>query len=276
MELKALRYEVADGIAVVTLDRPHRLNAWTARMEVEYRFVLGEAEADPAVRVIVVTGAGRGFCAGADTAALEGLAGSGVYDDGKGPSMPLPGSGEVTDFAHAFAFPLGLSKPVIAAINGPTAGVGFVLMCFADIRFAAAGAKLTTSFARLGLPAEHGVSWVLPRIVGVAHAADLLLSARVVLAEEAASIGLVNKVLPPDELLPFVISYARAMATETSPSSLAVIKRQLWGDQLGSLHESAANAERLLHRMITEPDFSEGVAALREKRPPRFRAAAPE
>lgn len=275
MELKALRYDAAGGVALVTLDRPERLNAWTARMEVEYRHALGRAEDDPAVRVIIITGAGRGFCAGADTDALEGLAASGVYGDGGREPVPLPGSARAdfarADFAHAFAFPLGLSKPVIAAVNGPAAGVGFVLMCFADIRFAAAGAKLTTSFARLGLPAEHGVSWVLPRIVGAARAADLLFSARVVLAEEAAEMGLVNKVLPADELLPFAMDYARRIAEETSPSSIAVMKRQLWLDQLGSLDEAASDAEALLHQMITEPDFAEGVAALRQKRPPHFR-----
>ena len=159
-------------------------------------------------------------------------------------------------------------------MNGPAAGVGFVLACYADLRFAAAGAKLTTSFARLGLPAEHGVSWVLPRLVGMARAADLLFSSRVVLAEEAESIGLVNKVLPPDELLPFTLEYAARMAREISPWSLRALKHQLYADQLRGLHEAASDAEDLLAQAFKTPDFTEGVAALTEKRPPVFEGLA--
>src|SRR4051812_26402580 len=196
MDLHLVRYEVGDGVAVVTLDRPDRLNAWTARMATEFRWCLATADEDPDVRVIMVTGAGRGFCAGADTRALDAIAGSGQYrasdevDDDD--SASRVGTGVRADFEHAFTFLLGMRKPVIAAVNGPAAGVGFVLMCFCDVRYAAAGAKLTTSFARLGLPAEHGVSWMLARLVGAGRAADLLFSARVVLAEEAERMGLVN------------------------------------------------------------------------------------
>ena len=270
MDLKVIRLDVADGVALVTLDRPERLNAWTTRMEREYRWVLTQADADPAVRVIVVTGAGRGFCAGADFQALGQLAGGAEYPSAATSADDDAVTFEPGPFGHRFTFPLGLAKPVIAAVNGPAAGVGFVLMCFADVRFAAAGAKLTTSFARLGLPAEVGVSWVLSRIVGPARAADLLFSSRVVLAEEAAEMGLVNRVLPADELLPFTLDYARRMAAETSPSSLAVMKRQLWTDLLGDLDTAAQTAERELARMVTEPDFKEGAAAATEKRPPRF------
>ena len=274
MELKVIRYEVEAGVAVVTLNRPHRLNAWTGRMELEYRWALSKADTDPAVRVVVVTGAGRGFCAGADSEALGGMAESGAYDSGERGPLPQPGSGVRADFEHRHTFPLGMAKPLVAAVNGGAAGVGFVLMCFADIRFAAAGAKLTTAFARLGLPAEYGVSWMLPRIVGIAHAADLLLSSRVVLAEEAAGMGLVNRVLPAEELLPFTLDYARRMATETAPSALVTIKRQLYADLLGGLDESATESVALLHKMIGEADFAEGVAAMRDKRAPAFGAPA--
>jgi enoyl-CoA hydratase/carnithine racemase len=260
VDLQVVRYEVDRGVALVTLDRPDRLNAWTARMAEEYRWALTTADDDPAVRVVVVTGAGRGFCAGADFQALDGLAETGEYPNPDGP------------VGHAHTFPLGLGVPVIAAVNGPVAGVGFVLMCFCDLRFAAAGAKITTSFARLGLPAEHGVSWVLPRMIGAARSADLLFSSRVVLAEEAAELGLVNRVLAPDELLPFALDYARGLAAEMSPASLRVIKRQLWGDLLGGLDDSARTAVDLMVRMVREPDFAEGVAAFQEKRPPRFAA----
>ena len=266
MDLKTVLYEVADGVAVVTLNRPDRLNAWTSRMAHDYRVALTGADADPAVRVIVVTGAGRGFCAGADMRGLEGMAETGDY--GEVPEGRT--EAELGDFSHPHTFPLGLRKPVIAAVNGPAAGVGFVLMCFTDIRFAAVDAKLTTSFARLGLPAEHGVSWLLPRLIGPAAAADLLYSSRVVLGDEAADLGLVNKALPPDELMPFTLDYASRMAAEMSPRSLAVIKRQLWGDLLGGLDESASTAVKVMVDMIAEPDFAEGVAAFQEKRPPQF------
>jgi enoyl-CoA hydratase/carnithine racemase len=264
-------YEVHDGVAVVTLNRPDRLNAWTARMEAEYRAALAEADGDPAVRVAVVTGAGRGFCAGADTEALTGIVETGQYGNTDlSEALTASSTSERGDFEHGFSWTFGLRKPLIAAINGPVAGVGFVLACYADLRFAAAGAKLTTSFARLGLPAEHGVAWVLPRLVGMARAADLLFSSRVVLAEEAAEMGLVNRVLPPEELLPFTMEYATRMAREVSPWSLRALKHQLYADQLRSLHESAADAEELLAEAFKTPDFTEGVAALTEKRPPVF------
>lgn len=278
MDLKAVEVERDGAVEIVRLNRPHRLNAWTDRMGAEYRWALERADADPDVRVIVVTGAGRGFCAGADLQALDGLADSGTY-----PAAPERGTTTVAtapdrsaagaaraDFDHPHTWPLGLRKPVIAAVNGPAAGVGFVLMCFTDIRFAAAGAKLTTSFARLGLPAEHGVTWMLSRLIGPARAADLLFSSRIVLAEEAAEMGLVNRVLPPDELLPFVLDYARTMAAEVAPSSLAMMKRQIYADLLGSLDEAAGFAYREMVRMVGEADFAEGVAAFQAKRPPKF------
>jgi enoyl-CoA hydratase/carnithine racemase len=248
---------VADGVAVVTLNRPDRLNAWTGRMEREYRDLLAAAEADPSVRVIVVTGAGRGFCAGADSAALGPMTATGVYD-----------SGVPDDVERGFAWQLRLSKPVIAAINGPVAGVGLVLALFCDLRFAVPGAKLTTSFGRLGLPAEYGSSWLLPRLVGRSRAADLLFSSRIVLAEEALSIGLVDRVCSVDD----TVAYARGIAAEISPSSLRVMKQQLWDDLAGGRGVDASIEESysLLQRMVGEPDFKEGVRAMQERRPPRF------
>jgi enoyl-CoA hydratase/carnithine racemase len=270
MELKAVRYEVADRVATVTLNRPHRLNAWTGRMHEEYRWALAQAEDDPDVRVVVVTGEGRGFCAGADSTALGGHVEKGAYDAGVRNPLAEPGYGVRPEFDHAFAFHYGMATPVIAAINGPAAGVGLVLACYADLRFAAEGAKLTTAHGRLGLPAEYGLSWVLPRLVGVGHAADLLLSSRVVLAEEAATMGLVNRALPPDGLLPFTYEYAARLANEISPASIRSTKHQLYGDLHGDVGNAVATSEELLERMVKDPDFREGVAALLEKRPPRF------
>ncbi|HEX9991319.1 MAG TPA: enoyl-CoA hydratase-related protein, partial [Acidimicrobiales bacterium] len=249
MDQTPVRTEVAGGVATVTLDRPHRLNAWTAGMEAAYRTAMAEADADPAVRAIVVTGAGRAFCAGADTGALDRLAEGAAYDTGSAPPVPIPGSGR-PDFAHAFSFHLGLSKPVLAAVNGAAAGVGLVLACFCDLRYAAAGAKVTTAFARLGLPAEHGLSWVLPRLVGPANAADLLLTGRILLAEEAAAMGLFNAVLPAGEVLAHTRAVAARLATEVSPRSLRVVKAQLWADLGGSLDAACTAAEDHMHAMI--------------------------
>jgi enoyl-CoA hydratase/carnithine racemase len=270
VELKAIRYEVADRVATITLSRPHRLNAWTGRMHTEYRWALAVADADPEVRVVVVTGAGRGFCAGADAAALEGHVDKGGYDPGTGPDLATPGFGVRPEFDHDYAFHFGLSVPVIAAINGPAAGVGLVLACFCDLRFAAEGAKLTTSHGRLNLPAEYGLSWVLPRLVGTGRALDLLLSSRVVPAEEALEMGLVNRVWPADELLPRTYAYAHDLAHRIAPRSLAETKRQVWTDAHRDVGASVEEARALLEAMMGEDDFHEGVQALSDKRPPSF------
>ncbi|MCX7621790.1 MAG: enoyl-CoA hydratase-related protein [Acidimicrobiales bacterium] len=270
MELKVVRYDIDDRIATITLNRPHRLNAWTGRMHTEYRWALQAAEDDPAVRVIVVTGEGRGFCAGADAAALDGHVTKGGYDPGTPTDIATPGFGVRHEFDHDFAFHFGLTKPVIAAINGPAAGVGFVLACYCDLRFAAAGAKLTTAHGKLHLPAEYGLSWLLPRLIGLGRANDLLLSSRVVYAEEAFEMGLVNRVVPGPELLAATYAYARELSTMVSPGSLAVTKRQIYTDQHRDVGSSVEEAQLLMAQMMTEPSFAEGVAALTEKRPPNF------
>lgn len=271
MAYRTITAEVDDGVAVITLARPERLNAWTGRMHTEYREALAAAEDDPEVGAIVVTGAGRGFCAGADSAALEGHLAKGGYDDGLRTEPATPGYGVRPEFDQLFAYHFGLTKPVIAAINGPAAGVGLVLACYCDLRFAAAGAKLTTSHGKLNLPAEYGLSWVLPRLIGLTRANDLLLSSRVVLAEEAEHMGLLNAVLPPEELLPYTLAYARDLVTTVSPQSLAATKRQIYTDLHRDVASSVTEAEDLLRRMMREPAFREGVAALLERRTPRFR-----
>jgi len=272
MELKATRYAVEDRVGLVTLARPKRRNAWTGRMHTEYRWCLQAADNDPAVRVIVVTGdpEGQAFCAGADLGALEGHAEKGRYDPGTTEDIARPGFGVDPAFDATFAYHFGLSKPVIAAINGAAAGVGLVLAAFADLRFAAAGAKLTTAHGKLGLPAEYGLSWLLPRLIGLTRANDLLLSSRVVLAEEAAGMGLVNAVLAPEELMPQTLAYARNLANNVSPSSLRETKRAIYEDLHGDVGTAVRKSETLLDRMTTEPDFREGVRAFIEKRPPAF------
>ena len=251
---------VKDGVAVLTLNRPERLNAWTAEMERDYFDLLGDCARSPEVRAIVVTGAGRGFCAGADMQDLQNL-------------------GENGDSAREHAqnrrpqtFPHTIEKPIIAAINGPCAGIGLVQALMCDIRFAAADAKFTTAFARRGLVAEHGIGWILPRLVGPARALDLLLSARVVLGEEAAQIGLVNRALPGDELMDTTLAYAHELAEQCSPASMATMKRQVYADLERPLAGGLAQADELMLASFTAPDFVEGVQSFIDKRAPQFEA----
>lgn len=269
MELKVTQYVVADEIATIILTRP-RMNAWTGRMHTEYRWLLAQAERDPAVRAIVITGAGQVFCAGADSRALEGHIAKGRYDPGTPDELEKPGFGMRPEFDADYAYHFGLTKPVIAAINGAAAGGGLVLACYADLRFAAAGAKLTTSHGKLNLPPEYGLSWILPRMIGLTRANDLLLSSRVVLAEEALTMGLVNAVLPPDELMSYTYNYVRKMITTVSPGSLRTTKRQIYADLHRDVRAAIVDATEQLERMATEPDFIEGVTAFLEKRTPRW------
>jgi enoyl-CoA hydratase/carnithine racemase len=270
MDLKVTCYEVGDGIATLTLNRPDRLNSWTGRMHTEYRWVLEQAEQDADVRVIVITGAGRGFCAGADTAALETHVARGGYDPGTPPDLARPGYGVRPEFDANFAFQFGLTKPIIAAINGPAAGVGLVIACYADIRFAVPGAKLTTAHGRLNLPAEYGLSWLLPRLIGLTKANDILLTSRVFLTDEAYELGLLNALVEPDELLPHTRAYAKKMAAEVSPASLRETKRQIYTDLHRDVGSSVREADELLDQMMKADDYREAVAAYAEKRPPRW------
>jgi enoyl-CoA hydratase/carnithine racemase len=263
-------YSVEDPIATIHFHRPDRLNAMTARMGDELKHAVGSAEADPAVVAIVITGSGRGFCAGADLKGLKDIsegratdAGSELRSDPGDPSLPRSLRGP-------YSYLLSVRKPVVAAINGPVAGLGFAVALFADLRFASDRATFTTAFSRRGLIAEWGIGWTLPRIVGPGHALDLLWSARVFDAAEAGRIGLVNRVLPHDELIPFVRSWAEELAAHSSPTSLAIMKRQVWTSMTRELGDSMDEAIRLMRESFTRPDMKEGVQSFLEKRPPHF------
>jgi enoyl-CoA hydratase/carnithine racemase len=270
MEWKAVRYEAVDGVGLITLNRPHRSNAWTGRMAFEYRTAMQLAERDERVGVIVVTGEGRHFCVGADTRALDRFAKSGQYESGVQEPLPEPGDPLHPAYGTVFGFPLAVAKPVIAAVNGAVAGVGFVLACFTDIRFGAAGAKWTPSGSKLGLPAEHAISWILPRLIGYGRAAEWLFSSRAVLSEEAQTMGLIHAVHPPEEVLEATLVYARRLVDEAAPSSLRTTKRQLSHDLFRPLAESADESARLVEEMIGSDEYRQGVRALVEKRPPGF------
>ena len=268
MELKATRYTVDDRIATIVLSRPKRRNAWTGRMHTEYRWCLQQADQDAAVRVIIVTGdpEGNAFCAGADLEALEGHAEKGRYDAGITNEIARPGYGVDANFDATFAYHFGLTKPIIAAINGAAAGVGLVLAAYADLRFASPGAKFTTAHGRYNFPAEFGLSWILPRIVGLTHANDVLLSSRIFTSEEALAMGFLNKVVAAEELMAHVTAYARTLATTVAPGSARETKLQIYRDLHRDAASAVTDAERLLETMIRHPDYAEGVKAWLQKR----------
>jgi enoyl-CoA hydratase/carnithine racemase len=245
------------GIALLTLNRPERLNAWNGDLAAKYFELLDRAAADPDVKVIVVTGAGKGFCAGADMDALQAIGSASGGAEGAAGGRPQ----------H---YTTAVPKPVIAAINGACAGIGMVQALMCDIRFAAAGAKFTTAFARRGLIAEYGMSWIMPRLIGTARSMDLLFSGRVFLAEEAAAMGLVNEVVPAEHLLDRVMEYAADLAVNSSPTSMSVMKAQVYADQTRGVVEASDGAIELMKASLRRPDFKEGVASFLAKRPPNF------
>ena len=263
-----LLVDVADHVATVTLNRPDRLNAITATLTTSLRQAMTELGRDDAIRVIILTGAGRGFCAGADMALLQGLTQGAVLPNTMGNDSVDTVVGQ--ELQQRYNFLMAVPKPVIACVNGAAAGIGFVLMLFADLRFPAIDATLTTGFAKRGLIAEHGSAFGLERLVGPGHAADLLLSSRKVSGAEAERIGLVNRALPPDELMPFTRRYALDIASSCSPRSLRIIKQQIAALPLLSMAQHFTEADRLMHESLQTEDFKEGVAHFVEKRAPRF------
>jgi len=268
--MKATKYSVTSGVATITLARPHRHNAWTGRMHTEYRWSLQQAESDRGVRVVIVTGEGDSFCVGGDSEALAGHARQGAYDAGTPADLARPGYGINDAFDADFAFQFGLTKPVIAAMNGSAAGVGLAVVLFADLRFAASGSKISTAHGKLGLPAEYGMSWMLPRLVGITRANDLLLSSRKVVVDDIAAWGLFNGIVERAELMATVGDYATMLAESVSPASLAATKHQIWSDQHRGAAAAVNDSNDRLTKMMDGPDYREGVAALLEKRAPSF------
>ena len=275
MVYEQILYEVSDRIATVTLNRPERLNAWTPVMENEVFHALRQADVDENVRGIILTGAGRGFCAGADMQNLDAVASDpDVVQKLKAELAAGPG-GEVrtdvrSDFQKTYSYFPSISKPIIGALNGPTVGLGFVIALYCDLRFASDQAKFSTTFSRRGLIAEHGISWMLPRLIGISNSLDLLYSARVFDSTEALRLGLVSRVFPQASFMDEVRAYVRELADKVSPRSLKVIKRQVYEGLFQGLGEAIeiANAEML--QSFRCEDFREGVAHFLEKRPPNF------
>ena len=271
LELKSTEFEVdEEGIATIWLSRPKRMNAWTGRMHTEYRYLLSRAEQDQGVRGIVVTGRGKGFCVGGDSDALTGHIKKGGYDSGTSDEIEWPGYGVSDEFDALFAYHYGLSKPIVAAINGPVAGVGLALACFVDIRFAAPGIKLTTAHGKLNLPAEYGLSWVLPRLVGLGRANDLLLTSRVFYSEEALAMGLVNQLFDSVNIVQQARGYLHEMVRAVSPNSIKQTRWQIYKDLHRDAASSVEDSEKLLQEMMKEQDYQEGVQAFLDKRNPKW------
>lgn len=287
MNYKDILYSVQDHVATIEFNRPERLNAWTRVTAEEVRNAMHRAADDEEVRVIVLTGAGRGFCAGADMSELEAAA------EQEGPVGSFEKTAEESvsaitgtkteeeldsgnkfntraDFRKRYSYLAAIPKPVIAAINGPAVGLGLIVALYSDLRFASEKAIFSTSFSRRGLIAEHGISWILPRIVGLSNAFDMLYSARRVDAREALRIGLVNRIFPEEDLMQGVLAYAAELSSSVSPRSLGIIKRQVYEAQFQTLAEAAVAADHELILSLESEDFKEGVAHFIEKRPPAF------
>ncbi len=275
---KETLYNVANRVATITLNRPDKLNAWTAVMESEVRSHMENAEQDDEVRVIVLTGAGRGFCAGADMSLLSAVAERGLDNrdlDDRGREQALRDGanrreGVAPDFQKKYSYFPAIGKPVIAAINGPVVGLGLVITLYCDLRLASDASRFSTTFARRGLIAEYGMAWMLPRIIGIANALDLLFSARTIDAPEALRIGLVNRVLPQETFLEKVQESAQELASTVSPRSLRIIKRQVYEAMSQPLAEAFDISVREMMACFRTEDFKEGVAHFVQKRPAAF------
>src|ERR1700730_2200124 len=270
-------YNVANRVATITLNRPDKLNAWTALMESEVRSHMENAEQDDEVRVIVLTGAGRGFCAGADMSLLSAVAERGLDyrdldDRGREPVLRDGAMRERVppDFQKKYSYFPAIGKPVIAAINGPVVGLGLVITLYCDLRLASDAARFSTIFARRGLIAEYGMAWMLPRIVGIANALDLLFSARTIDATEALRVGLVNRVFPQETFLEKTQESAQELASTVSPRSLRIIKRQVYEAMSQPLAEAFDISVREMMACFRTEDFKEGVAHFVQKRPAAF------
>jgi enoyl-CoA hydratase/carnithine racemase len=266
-------YAVDDPVATITLNRPEALNAFTPRMGAELRDAVGRAERDTAVVGIVVTGAGRGFCAGADMKVLSDVIGGRGDDAGGMVDDTEAEAGDVSwgdDLRGTYTYLLSVTKPVIAAINGAVAGMAVPIVLACDLRFMAEDAVLTAAFSHRGLIAEWGMSWMLPRLVGPAVALDLLFSSRKIDGRECERLGIVNRALPGDELTDAVRAYVVDLAERSSPMSLAIMKRQVYQQLHAGLGPAEREAQQLMLESFGRADFTEGVRSFLEKRPPRF------
>ena len=268
-----IKYEVDGPAAVITLNRPDALNALTAIMLEEMKHALDQAERDESVVGIVLTGEGRGFCAGMDMNALDSRASGGDGLDGpeREPLEADPGDKAMGEnFQVAFSYIMAIRKPIIVAVNGACAGLGMSIALLCDMRFGSENTRFITAFAQRGLVAEHGQSWILPRLIGSGRALDLLWSSRKVDAKEAMELGLIDRILPHDELVPAAKQYIADLAAKSSPTSLMVMKQQVYRHLNMELGDALKETSKLMAESLDRDDFKEGVRSFIEKRPPEF------
>ncbi|MCE9650288.1 MAG: enoyl-CoA hydratase/isomerase family protein [Parvibaculum sp.] len=261
--MSEISYDVKDAAAIIRFERPDKLNAFTYPMLNDFRAAVKRAEADPDVFGIVITGAGRAFSAGLDTGALTATA-------AQGSSSGRNVQRDEDELPALFSYLLQIEKPVIAAVNGVAAGGGFVLAMMCDLRFCAEEASFTTAFSRRGLVAEHGTSYLLPRLVGTSRALDLLWSARRIDAAEAMRIGFADRVVPGSLLMEMTLGYLADLAANVSPHSVAQMKAAVYRHLSLPLADAFRDADRLTYAALDHPDAKEGVASFVERRPPRF------
>ncbi len=270
MHYKTIKVDTNNKVQTITLNRPDKLNAWTQEMTNEIRANMEIIKDDNDIRVVVITGEGRGFCAGADMDSLNSLDLNERVKARKSTPYKSFDKEWPLDFQRAQTWFPSFPKPIIAAINGPTAGIGLIMAMWCDIRYAAKSSFFSTAFSRRGLIAEHGLSWLLPRLVGMGHALDMTLSARRISAEEAEKIGFVNKVYDDEVFLTEVHKYAEVLANEVSPRSMKIMKKQLWQALLKGLDDAVDIADSEMLKSFSSYDFQEGVAHFIEKREPKF------
>jgi enoyl-CoA hydratase/carnithine racemase len=271
MSYEQILYDASDRVATITLNRPDKLNAWTAKMEEEVGAAIRAAAADDHVRVIVLTGAGKGFCAGADMTLLSSLAADSGGSRAAGLTADLPDDGVTpADFRKKYAWMLAVPKPIIAAIHGPAVGLGFVIPLYCDFRFASETARFSVIFSKRGLVAEYGLAWMLPRIVGTPNAIDLMLTSRMIEAPEALRLGLVQRVFPDAVFAGEVRKFAVDLASNVSPRSLRVMKSQIYAGLTQSLGQSFDLAIEEMKTSLQAEDFKEGIAHFLEKRAAAF------
>ena len=267
-----ITYAVEDPVAVITMNRPDRLNAFTGRMLAEIRHALAAAEQDAAVVGIVLTGAGRGFCAGMDMGSLDNLSTGSPEKEDLSALEASPGDPELgPNFQVTFSYLLSIRKPLIAAVNGACAGLGFVFAMLADLRIVERQAKFATSFSQRGLIAEHGVSWVLPRLIGSGRALDLLWSARKFNGEEAERLGLAERLVDAGESAQTAKDYIAELAASASPTSLRVMKAQVYRHLNMPLGDAMTESNEWMAESLKREDFKEGVRSFIERRPPAFK-----
>jgi enoyl-CoA hydratase/carnithine racemase len=266
MAYSEIIYDKQDKVAIVTLNRPDRMNAITPTLAGELKHAMDEAERDPEIAAIVVTGAGKSFCPGMDMGVLQAAA-----ERKKGESAPQSPFAMDINHHSLFGFMLKMHKPIVGALNGNCVGMGLSMALHFDIRIAGEGTRMSAIFVRRGLSVEHGSSWLLPRLVGMSHAMDMALTGRIVGAQEALAMGLISRVVPDDQLLNSAIEIAREIAANCSPTAMAEAKRMLWQHLTGDYQMATDDSTAIMFSMFKQGDFKEGVLAFVQKRAPRFK-----